>query len=126
MEAEQKIYQLEGNYLTETPLGNIVKGWGDIDANQKQLVRSRIADDKERIFSASSHQNYSESRSSMSEVIVSSSAPQKKKMRKSNGGGARPEKDSAKFRKMLLDDSDDGIMPFDNAQLEMAVLDDIY
>ena len=134
MQAEQKIYQLEEAYLLDTPLGNIVRGWGDIEANQKTHQRSRGAvDDRERIFSSSSLLD-----KSLAAEFLNISQPAKKKTKKPSASTGKSEKDPSKFRKMLFDDGDTsaaaGITEgdilsnaqFDNSsQLEMDVFDEI-
>lgn len=50
-----RIYDLETLYLEETVHGNVVKGW-EMDGRTAPLYRSRsIIEDKERLFSYSSH-----------------------------------------------------------------------
>jgi len=58
-EVEQRIFELEGTYLDETPNGNLVRGW-DIDT---KITRPRQIEGQERIFSCSSYQNWLESKS---------------------------------------------------------------
>mmetsp|Transcript_10573 Transcript_10573/g.16027 ORF Transcript_10573/g.16027 Transcript_10573/m.16027 type:complete len:130 (+) Transcript_10573:65-454(+) len=55
-ECEKRIYELEENYLEETPLGNIVRGW-EVDSKPVSS-RPRAIDDKERLFSNSSYKVY--------------------------------------------------------------------
>lgn len=47
-----KIYELETAYLEETLSGNVVKGW-EIDG-RPPLHKTRVVEDKERLFSFSS------------------------------------------------------------------------
>jgi hypothetical protein len=56
-DVEQKIYELEGQYLDETPMGNILKGW-EVDGKPSSRIRS--IDEKERLFSNSSYRVYME------------------------------------------------------------------
>lgn len=56
-DVEQKIYELEGQYLDETPMGNILKGW---EVDGKPSSRLRSIDEKERLFSNSSYHVYME------------------------------------------------------------------
>jgi hypothetical protein len=135
MQAEQKIYQLEEAYLTETPLGNIVRGWGEVEASQKAHQKSRVTDEKERIFSSSSLKYFGDNKSLASEILNAAGQPAKKKAKKSISSGGRSEKDGSKFRNMLFEDGDTSsgggaeILSndqFDDSQLEMEALDDIY
>ena len=48
-----KIYELETSYLEETSMGNLVKGW-ETDGRPPLKSRGQF-DEKERIFSFSSH-----------------------------------------------------------------------
>lgn len=61
---ELRIYEIEGNYLEETPMGNILKGW-EIDGKPLPS-RPRIIDEKERLFSNSSYRVYIENKNSNS------------------------------------------------------------
>ena len=54
---EQRVWELEGNYLDSTPMGNIIRGW---DLDGKPLIHKRSDDKEERLFSYSSYQFYQE------------------------------------------------------------------
>lgn len=57
-DVQQRIFELEGTYLDETPNGNVVRGW-DIDS---KITRPRQIEGQERIFSCSSYKNWLESK----------------------------------------------------------------
>ncbi|CAM9156850.1 unnamed protein product [Phaeothamnion confervicola] len=61
---ESEIYDLEEQYILETPNGNIIKGWdGILDNRQPPVVRRRVEPlSKERIFSHSSHSFWADMR----------------------------------------------------------------
>lgn len=65
-DVEQKIYELEGQYLDETPMGNILKGW---EVDGKPSSRLRSIDEKERLFSNSSYRVYMEGKFLSNEEI---------------------------------------------------------
>ena len=86
-DVDQKIYSLETSYLVETSMGNVVKGW-DIDA--KPVVgRSRLIEDRERLFSQSSYKTWlgnkmaAEGEEKRRADAAPAGAPKTKKMRKS-------------------------------------------
>jgi hypothetical protein len=86
-DVEQKIYELEGIYLEETPMGNILKGW-EIDGKPLSN-RPRTVDEKERLISNSSYRVYMEGKLSLEEQKVrkyeqSQSYQPKKKARRSS------------------------------------------
>jgi hypothetical protein len=52
-EVNAKIFSLEEQYLEETPIGNIIRGW-EIDGKPLPLKNKEV--EKERLFSYSSYQ----------------------------------------------------------------------
>ena len=58
IDVKRKIYEIETNYLEETQLGNIIRGW-EIDRPPLTRVRGQC-DEKERLFSYSSYEFSSE------------------------------------------------------------------
>jgi hypothetical protein len=98
-EVNQRIYELEASYLEETPTGNIVRGW-DIDSKSTPM-RPKQIEEKERIFSGSSYQNWIENKS-LAETETEKKAnhprtelpnqlPKSKKSRKSSSQAAKKE-----------------------------------
>lgn len=79
---EYKIYELEGIYLEETPMGNILKGW-EIDGKLFSS-RPRTIDEKERLFSNSSYRVYMEGK--LSSVLGGSSGVSSHSMSTTLGG----------------------------------------
>mmetsp|Transcript_11410 Transcript_11410/g.11435 ORF Transcript_11410/g.11435 Transcript_11410/m.11435 type:complete len:140 (+) Transcript_11410:168-587(+) len=86
VEVEQRIFELEGSYLEETPNGNIVRGW-DIDSKPTPM-RPRQIEGQERIFSCSSYQVWVETKSAIENEVVETS--RKTPRAESNGQSQQP------------------------------------
>ena len=99
-DVNKRIYTVETNYLEDTHLGNIVKGW---ELDRATRVRGQI-DDKDRLFSYSSYEVLLNKRTQRG----SSNSGEKKQPSESVGFGHKQKK--AKKRKIGFDDisNDDG------------------
>ena len=124
--------QFEESYLSENPYSNIIRGWNESEGKPPlQQLRNKNVDEKDRIFSSSSHQAYDNVRTLASDILSSTNPPPKKKARRSSSG-IKAEKDSVKFRKSSIEDEDEDVIilnnldQLDNAQLELDLLDDVY
>lgn len=53
-EVNRRLYDLEGQYLEDTPFGNIIRGWDNQDPSRGLTLR-RGFEEKERLFSHSSY-----------------------------------------------------------------------
>lgn len=101
-EVKDRIHSLETNYLEDTPMGNIVRGW---EQSKIFATRSRKISDKERLFSNSSYQVWLDVKNKPVEETKADEASketagfvQKKKMRRSNS-----RKDTTELAMMSLE-----------------------
>jgi hypothetical protein len=101
-EVNAKIFSLEEQYLEETPLGNIIRGW-EIDGKPLPLKTREV--EKERLFSYSSYQvwfdrkiaseneSYGEKRNRDSTSSANNGAPKPKKQKRSSSSSNTKIKD---------------------------------
>ena len=117
-DAEQRIYELEGTYLEETPLGNIVRGW-EVDCKPLTSTRGGI-DEKERIFSNSSYQVWVENRSlQQPEQNIDSSIAASLKYKKARRASYKRESEYDDITSRLNEVYEAGSSSFDSEIVEM-------